>query len=261
MDIMEAYESERTNVRTQFMAAIGNHKKMTLPAHSFLCPSGKEGGQLGNILLHEGMPAGVGTSQRVPVSYRVEPDPSMLTTLAFQEMRFMAAEFSSDQEEPRDAIFADGSPESIIKWGRQCELDDKGQQWAFEIITSSFVLSYSVDSKKKHMNELFPDDRFAQVEAKLKTLAGPHRVSNSMETELSTQGQHLRMLLTGCAGAGKSKVINNFMMYAVKFTHNAGLPLSRHTIRVTALTGCAVANLGKDPADISLVEIYSLYRI
>jgi hypothetical protein len=36
------------------------------------------------------------------------------------------------------------------------------------------------------------------------------------------------------------------MMYAVKVTHNAGLSLSRHTIRLTALTGCAATEIGGD---------------
>jgi hypothetical protein len=127
-----------------------------------------------------------------------------------------------------EKINCNGSPESIMLFGMESKLDDLGQRRAFEIICSSFVLSYFDDPDIDLSAADFPF-RFEEIKDKLRILSGHSKRGNN----------RLRMFLTGAAGSGKSKVINTVQEYGTKFTHSLGLIFSQNTIRLTAFTGVA----------------------
>jgi hypothetical protein len=160
-----------------------------------------------------------------------------LTTLALKSIFLHEPVVDATVEQKQLLMRVNGSPESIIRWGEITKLDDEGQQRAFEVICATFVLSYFEDPEpadESDTDHLAPD-RLSEICSKLHKLAG---------TENSPPGQSLRLFLTGAAGAGKSAVINSVKAYAARFTAMLGLPFTRYTIRLSAMTGTAATEIG-----------------
>jgi hypothetical protein len=158
---------------------------------------------------------------------------SCLTTLALRSIFIQEPVVDATIEQNLLCMNANGSPESIIRWGEMTKLDNDGQQRAFEVICSTFVLSYFEDPDDSETEHLTPD-RLSEICLKLHKLAG---------TE-NSPGHLLRLFLTGAAGSGKSAVINSVKAYAARFTAMLGLPFTRYTIRLSALTGAAATEIG-----------------
>ena len=54
----------------------------------------------------------------------------------------------------------------------------------------------------------------------------------------------LRLFVTGPAGAGKSKLLDEVIAYCKQFSNNIGHNFTKYTIRITALTGSAACEIG-----------------
>jgi len=63
--------------------------------------------------------------------------------------------------------------------------------------------------------------------------------------ELYSRGakKQLLMFLSGKAGSGKSHVIKTALAFLKKFCNNCDIPFDTDVVKVTAVTGCAAANL------------------
>ena len=63
--------------------------------------------------------------------------------------------------------------------------------------------------------------------------------------ELCSRGakEQLLMFLSGKAGSGKSHVIKTALAFLKKFCNNCDIPFDSDVVKVTAVTGCAAANL------------------
>ena len=66
-----------------------------------------------------------------------------------------------------------------------------------------------------------------------------------MIQELYSRGakEQLLMFLSGKAGSGKSHVIKTALAFLKKFCNNCDIPFDTDVVKVTAVTGCAAANL------------------
>ena len=167
---------------------------------------------------------------------------------------------SDDATTPK--ITPNGTVESIIAYGlsRKFDLD---QQTAFEILTSTLVLTYVEDVylTNKSSNEDNPSEAFvllSKVRNELRSMA-------QIETR---NNKPLRMFLTGPAGAGKcklsphpaktsifftrksttnvdtAKILNGLMDYAQEYICQLdGFQFDQGIIRLTALTGSAATEI------------------
>ena len=106
---------------------------------------------------------------------------------------------------------ANGSAKSIIEWGCKCNLDNH-QRRAFEVITASFVLTYSYfkDAGKNNEEMTSHDNqswtKFVRERKLLCQLA-----------ELRNDTEQLICCLHGLAGSGKSTVIELVLLYAKEY--------------------------------------------
>ena len=124
-------------------------------------------------------------------------------------------------------ITANGSCESIIKWGKLYGNFDDQQQRAFEIITGTFVLIYFEDAENNPDLTNLPRTRgeYGQEKQKIKKM-------------VYVEGR-LVMFLTGAGGSGKSEITKQLLLYGKAFCNNLGCSFTEKTILMTALTGVA----------------------
>ena len=82
-----------------------------------------------------------------------------------------------------------------------------------------------------------------------------------MIQELYSRGakEQLLMFLSGKAGSGKSHVIKTALAFLKKFCNNCDIPFDSDIVKVTAVTGCAAANL-KIPGATTLHRSALLYN-
>ena len=135
---------------------------------------------------------------------------------------------------------ANGSIRSIIDWSSKCFGTDTRQGRSFEVIISSFLLTFyeePVSSSIDAANEASPErEQYNLMKKGLQKLAGLQ------------EGDTLRLLLHGPGGSGKSHVIKVVMMYAKEFCEHLNHPFSKRTIVVTALSGVAATLIGGETA-------------
>jgi 6-pyruvoyl-tetrahydropterin synthase len=128
----------------------------------------------------------------------------------------------------------DGSADSIIQYGRDRQLDPE-QQLAFQIITATYVLTFFEEAVSDPIVN-FP--RVDEERAKLNLLAKP---LNPESTD------HLRLFVTGPAGAGKSAILQTMLAYCKQFSRNINHVFDdKTTIVMTSLTGSSAVSIGGD---------------
>ena len=150
-------------------------------------------------------------------------------------------------EEPVDVLEANGSVKSIMDWSCRAQLD-KGQRRAFEIMTSTFVLTFYEDASPSDGNEIGRGMRnllspyFAERK-KLCLLSERHRRGND---------DQIILFLHGPGGSGKTTVIDLVMEYAREFCAYLEQPFGTRTIVLTAMTGVAATLLLGETAHAAL---------
>ena len=136
-------------------------------------------------------------------------------------------------EKVRVVECANGTPDSIQKWGVAYGLDMK-QLASFEVLCATFVLTYYTE---------------AYVNLDAPTIAsGPRSLRHafrSLVQQLRKLGakEQLVMFMTGPGGSGKSRVINALLHYAKSFCTELGVQFTDRTIVVTAITGVAATSI------------------
>jgi hypothetical protein len=174
------------------------------------------------------------TSEDTVVTYTVNNvSKAMLLRLAVQSVRRNVEEIAGTSD-----INANGSVESIREWARiafqdsQTHVIDQTQQRAFEVIMSTFVISFHNEA-----------DRNVQMTGTIE----PHSRSqyNKLRSDLGKlygrpdpEGQMI-MFLTGPGGSGKTKVINSVLSYAKRFCEQMQYAFDKRTIVVMAMSGVA----------------------
>jgi len=132
-----------------------------------------------------------------------------------------------------NVLEANGSAKSIIDWAIKAKLD-KGQRRAFEIITSTFVLTYYVNSTEH--DQLVRNDRHIFVSEK--------RLLQKLAEVEKRNTDQLILLLHGPGGSGKTTVIDLVMKYAEEYcSYLENYEYSTRTILLTAMTGVAATIL------------------
>ena len=127
---------------------------------------------------------------------------------------------------------ANGTPKSIVLWANIANLD-KVQTIAFEVIMSSFLLTYyggqhtDVDLSREELQEYTNNIHYLRLMSRKK-----HRHRN------------LVCLLHGPGGSGKSTIISLVLAYAERFcSHIPGYQFTKNTIVVCAYSGVAATLL------------------
>ena len=121
-------------------------------------------------------------------------------------------------------------------------LDEK-QQVAYSIICSSFLLR-CINQNGEHLT-----DKQKVINAVAKSVYESTSKKDFRKTqliqELCSRGakEQLLMFLSGKAGSGKSHVIKTALAFLKKFCNNCDIPFDSDVVKVTAVTGCAAANL------------------
>ena len=122
---------------------------------------------------------------------------------------------------------ANGSIESIFDWAIKKKLD-KPQRRAFEVFCATYILSFYFECT---------DDTDDSTDIE---------IFNTQKTSLeqlqgwNTGRKQLIAFLHGPGGSGKSTVIDLFLSYAQQFSsYIDGFVFTRHTIRITAMSGVA----------------------
>ena len=125
---------------------------------------------------------------------------------------------------------ANGTAKSIICWARAFKLDSD-QRRAFEVLASSFVLTFFDDAS---LDSTQPNGlpTFLSEHDKLKELSGKINTNAS-----------LIAFIHGPGGSGKTAVIDLVKIYCEEFCTHLGHPFTSNTIVVTALTGSAATLL------------------
>jgi Helitron helicase-like domain at N-terminus/PIF1-like helicase len=176
-----------------------------------------------------------------PPSQRPPPKREDLVSILFLNTAFQQRSFLdvTGQTDLVSVLDPNGSAKSIVNWAEASTLDSN-QQRAFEIMTSTFVLSYynTPDIEK---------DSCAVIEKekdKLRILAH----NKSRETD------QLICFLHGPGGSGKTAVINLLLLYAHSFCKLlwADFDPSERVIVVTALTGVAATLLNGETTHSAL---------
>jgi hypothetical protein len=158
-----------------------------------------------------------------------------------------------------------GSVTSIIDWARKAKLD-RGQRRAFEIIVSTFILTFYSDAEQTGQRGT-EDDYFHNFDIE------KVRLQTFAETEKRGSDQ-LICLLHGPGGSGKTTVIDLVMKYAEEFcSYLDNFRFTSRTILVTAMTGVAATILlgetthsavylnQKRPIEAEQIEIWSSTRL
>ena len=167
-------------------------------------------------------------------------------------------------DEAMDILQANGTVKSIIDWANKGKLD-RGQRRAFEIIVSTFVLTYyedastaNIDNEDRSVRHNFIDNR-----KQLELLAD----------ERKRGGKQLIGLLHGPGGSGKTTAVDLILEYSREFCEYLKAPFTSRTIIVTAMTGVAATLLSgetthsavylnqKRPIDNDQVELWEQTRL
>ena len=164
---------------------------------------------------------------------RDKPTAEKLMKLVYTNKRRIVA----GEEKAASSVVANGSVESIIRWSRQKDLNmDREQRLAFQIVTSTFVLTYydeaTTESSTNRSQRSQVRRDFMSEKVKLRQLARRKKENP------------LRMFLDGAGGSGKSHVVNEVLLYAKEFTTNLEFKFDTRTIVVTALSGVAAVSIG-----------------
>ena len=135
-----------------------------------------------------------------------------------------------------DVRRATGSIKSIREWSKACFGSDKKQQRAFEVLISSFLLTF-YDEKPEDVHDATEEttkrrSKYRRAKRALKRLRG---IGDS---------KNLICLLHGSGGSGKSTVINTVKAYAADYCAMLGHKFTSRTIVVTAMSGVAATLLG-----------------
>ena len=106
---------------------------------------------------------------------------------------------------------------------------DREQRKAFQIITSTFVLTYYDDAVASPNHS---GTRTSQIRQDYKC------ERDKLQRMSRKKGKRpLRMFLDGAGGAGKSRVIKEVLKYAREYTGLLSVQFDSRTIVVTALSG------------------------
>ncbi len=171
---------------------------------------------------------------------RDKPSPYTLMSLIYRNTRRRIHEGFSVELNP-NTVTADGTALSILEWSSRPDLNlDAEQQKAFQIVTAAFILTYYDDaetvdpsgyrSQCSNPSQLRRD--FKIEKDKLRRL-----------TRLRTN-EPLRMFLDGPGGSGKSRVVQELLLYAKEYTSLLNLKFDMRTIIVSALSGVAAVSIG-----------------
>jgi hypothetical protein len=152
------------------------------------------------------------------------------TTFKFTNLRKRSFPTFSNSDEPVNVKEANGTASSIIDWARKAKLDSN-QMRTFEILTSSFVLTFYDDALNNDVTRT-RDSRFRANYKKL------HRLSGR-----SKKNENLVGFVHGPGGAGKSTIVDLVILYCKEYCENLNVPFTSQTIVVTALTGVAATIL------------------
>jgi hypothetical protein len=147
-------------------------------------------------------------------------------------------------ENPVFRCDANGSAISIIDWGKSLDLDID-QQRAFEVIASSFVLTFHKDLEiNDSVRVRTRDQQFTKETLLLKKLAGirgTYDVDGRQSRKL--RDDQLILLLHGAGGSGKSTVLDLVSEYSKEYCGFLEWPFTSRTIVVTAMSGVAATLL------------------
>ena len=132
---------------------------------------------------------------------------------------------------------ANGSIKSIREWSKACFGTDKKQARAFEVLISSFLLTFyderAEDKTDESQGNRKTRSQYRKMMGALKKLRG-----------IPAKCKNLICLLHGSGGSGKSTVINTVKAYAAEFCKMLGHPFTTRTIVVTAMSGVAATLIG-----------------
>ena len=171
-------------------------------------------------------------------SKKQNPDPRYYTTTSQINSLFQQQFVSFTRNDPetenaprRKTVKATGSWESIVAWEQSKGLDDE-QQIAFEIMTATYVLTFVEEADP----DVEPNGLTISQKDILKRFArrNPNRTTP------------LRLFVTGPAGAGKSKLLEEVILYCRSYSQNIGHIFTENTIHVSAMTGAAATEIGGD---------------
>jgi AAA domain len=166
------------------------------------------------------------------VSDRNTPTPEEVITLLLHHTSFEQRSFLSvtGQDYLVSVLEPNGSAKSIINWAESSSLD-LHQERAFEIMTSTFVLSYYREPDTERESY----DAYYSERMKLRFLAHNN----------SRRSDQLICFLHGPGGSGKTAVINLVLLYAHSFCKQlwADFVSTERVIVVTAMTGAAATLL------------------
>ena len=152
------------------------------------------------------------------------------TILNFKRLRSRSfPTFATGQESVR-VKQANGTAASIIDWAKKAKLDKK-QMRTFEILASSFVLTFYDDAYKNDVQ----NTRLGHFMVEYKKLGCLSARSEKQESLVS--------FVHGPGGAGKSTIVDLVIMYCREYCENMNFPFTSQTIVVTALTGVAATVL------------------
>jgi len=146
------------------------------------------------------------------------------------------------KDNPTTLAEANGSASSIVLWGLQCGLDFN-QQVAFEVIVSSFVLTFYEQANQKIGNSRTRNNVFFVERLKLMKLARRTNVDGLCLSERELKKKTI-CFLHGPGGSGKSAVLELFFVYAKDHCENIDENFTSHTIVKTAISGVAASLIG-----------------
>ena len=130
---------------------------------------------------------------------------------------------------------ATGSIKSIREWTRACLGGDKNQERAFEVLISSFLLTFYEESPEDNSDATNENSRYrSKYRRMLLALRKLRGIGNA---------HNLICLLHGPGGSGKSTVINLVKAYAADYCASLGHSYTNRTIIVTAMSGVAATLL------------------
>ena len=133
---------------------------------------------------------------------------------------------------------ATGSIKSIQEWSKACFGSDCKQQHAFEVLISSFLLTF-YHEKPEDVHDVTTEttkqrSKYQHAKRALKCLRGIGNAKN------------LICLLHRSGGSGKNTVINTVKTYAANFCAMLGHKFTSRTIVVTAMSRVAATLLGSE---------------
>ena len=137
---------------------------------------------------------------------------------------------------------ATGCLSNIKAWGAKISKGDMDQATAFVYIVSSFVLELYREA----------DGNLGTGRAVKRTRLNSRECRDELATIFKEDQLPVRMFLTGSGGSGKSRVVKAVVEYCKTLYGNLGLPFTRKTILVTAITGAAAVEINGETAHSGL---------